>query len=162
VSRIMQPSRTPRGIESIRGMAYTGTIYRGGVLIYSGANVAAAGVNPTAIVGVALQASDTNPGYAAANNPVTITGRSAVISVAVADRTTVYSATLTNGSSTRIAPVAADVGTQVGLTEYSNVWTVDKGKTAALARVQIVGYDTGGLTNLVFFKFLESAISPNA
>lgn len=162
MGRIMQPARTPRGVEAIRGLAYTGTVYRGSVLIYNAGNVQVGGVDPTNIMGVALQASDTNPGYAAANNPTTITGRSAVISVATADRVTVFSAAMTNGSSTRVAPVAADVGVSYGLTAYTNIWTVDRAKVGVLARVQVIGYDTGGLTNMVFFKFLESAISPNA
>lgn len=162
MSRIMQPARVPGGgVEDIRGLPYTGTIYRGSVLVYSSNQVAVAGADPTAIVGVALQASDTNPGYAAANNPTTITGRSAVISVAVANRQTVFSATMTNGSSTRVAPASTDVGVDYGITAYTNVWTVDRNKTGASARVQVIGYDTGGLTNLVFFKFLEAAITSN-
>lgn len=67
---------------------------------------------------------------------------------------TVFSATLTNGSSTRIAPTVADIGTQVGITAYSGVWTVDKNKTAGNARVAIVGIDTD--VNVVFFRFLSA------
>lgn len=143
----------------VRWLAYTGTIVRGEVVIYDTGNVKVAGANPTGIVGVALQANDTGPGFDQANSPVVSTYRQAKMCIAMANRTTIFRGKLTNGSSTRIAPVAADVGVVYGITAYSNVWTVDKNKTGGDARVQVVGFDD--LTDDVFFKFLEAAITAN-
>lgn len=157
MSRIMQPARTPSGAAfDVQYMQYVSgaTFARGAVLAYTSGEVNEAGANPATIVGVALQAADTSPGFAAANNPSPITGRSRKVSVARANDVTVFSATLTNGSSTRIAPTVADIGTQVGITAYSGVWTVDKNKTAGNARVAIVGIDTD--VNVVFFRFLSA------
>ena len=160
MSRIMQPARTPSGqvfdvqaLQSVSGA----TFLRGAVLTFTSGEVNEGGTNPTPIVGVALQAADTNPGFAAANNPSPITGRQRKVSTARANDVTVFSATLTNGSSTRIAPVQADVGAQYGITAYSGVWTVDKNKTSTNARVTIVDIDTA--LNVVFFKFMDSHLA---
>ena len=157
---MFQVARTGNGTAPVvRWLAYTGTIVRGEPVIYDTGNVKVAGANPTAIVGVALQANDSGPGFNQANSPVVSTYRQSKMSIAMANRETVFRGKLTNGSSTRIAPVAADVGVVYGITAYSNVWTVDKNKTGGDARVQVVGFDD--LTNEVFFKFLEAAITAN-
>lgn len=156
---LMQPARTaPGAVPSVVYGEYVSAdaIVQGSVLIYSSGQFGLAGANPALIAGVALQAKDTAPGYQAANNPVPITGRQQKISVAVTDRTAVFSATLTNGSSTRIAPAVADIGAQYGITAYSGVWTIDKAKTAGDARVSIVGINTE--TNEVYFKWLADHI----
>lgn len=156
---IMQPARTaPGAVPSVVYGQYdsASSIVNGSVLIFSSGQYQVAGTNPALIAGVALQDKDTAPGYQAANNPNPITGRQQKISVAQADRTAVFSATLTNGTSTRITPAQADVGAQYGITAYSGVWTVDKAKTTTDARVSIVGIDTE--MNLVFFKWLADHI----
>lgn len=157
---LMQPARTaPGSVPSVVYGKYADaatSIVQGSVLIFSSGTYDVAGTDPALIAGVALQAQDTAPGYQAANNPNPITGRERKISVAVADRTEVFSATLTNNSSTRIAPVQADIGAQYGITAYSGVWTVDKNKTTTAARVSIVGINTE--TNEVYFKWLADHI----
>ena len=157
---MFQVARTGNGTAPVvRWLAYTGTIVRGELVIYDTGNVKVAGANPTAIVGVALQANDTGPGFNQANAPVVSTYRQSKMCIAMANRETVFRGKLTNNSATRIAPEAADVGVVYGVTAYSNVWTVDKNKTGGDARVQVVGFDD--LTNEVFFKFLEAAITAN-
>jgi hypothetical protein len=161
MSIVMQPARTGPGLVPLVGYQNYKTaeaIVIGTVLIYDTGELAVAGADPALIAGVALQAAGTAPGYDAGNSPVPITGRQQKIAMAAADRNTVYSATLTNNSSTRIAPVAADVGINYGITVYSGVWTVDKNKTAANARVQIVGYSIDISPGIVFFKWITDHI----
>lgn len=149
------------GVPTIQWMAYkTGeAIVIGSVLVYSSGELAVAGADPTEIVGVALQAAGTSPGYDAANSPTVITGRSQKISVVRPDNVTVFQATLTNNSSATATPAQADVGVQYGLTAYNGIVTVDKNKTGASARVEVVGFDED--QDVVFFKFLASHLSSN-
>ncbi len=159
----MTAVRTPSGqVPNILAVPYDATdaIVFGSVLFISSGIYNLAAADPALIAGVALQAKDTNPGFAAANNPVPITGRSDTISVAIADTTTIFMATLTNGSATRVAPAVTDIGAQYGITAYSGVWTIDRAKTTTSARVSIVGYSTEmyGAPGVVFFKWLADHI----
>lgn len=127
----------------------------GAVLVFSSGEVTEAGANPGAgtIVGVALAEEDGAPGYNMANQPSNVTWRTKNVPVAVANGN-IFRGKITNGSSTVIAPVAADVGASYGITAYTGVWYVDKNKTGADARVVITKIDT--LTNSVWFRFIES------
>lgn len=149
-------------VEPITRLAYTGTpaIVIGTVLAWSSGYVAVAGADPTEIVGISLQAVDTNPGFAAANAPATITGRSSTVSVSrPAYGTIVYGANLTNGSSTIVAGAQTDVGVQYGITAYSGKWTVDKNKTGGSVRVEVVGFDPSIYGGVVFFTFLPTYLA---
>jgi len=157
----MQPVRNaPGAVPSVIYGTYdaASAIVLGSIVYLASGLYTVAGTNPRSIAGVALQAKDTAPGFAAANNPNPITGRQTKIAVAVADTNTVFAATLTNGSSTRIAPAQADVGENYGVTAYTGVWTVDKAKTTAGTNtcINVVGIDTD--RNLVYFKFLASLV----
>lgn len=145
-------------VEAIQYMNYktAAAIVIGSVLIDDTGEVDVAGADPTSIVGLALQAADTSPGYDAANSPATITGREQKISVCRPNDTIIFAAKLTNNSSAVIAPVAADRNAQYGITAYSGAWTVDKNKTGASARVTIVGIDEDN--EWVFFKFIASSL----
>jgi len=162
MSLAMYPARTGPGsvpLVTYAQYASADAIVTGSVLIFTGGEYALAGANPALIAGVALQAKDTAPGYAAANNPTPITGREQKIAISVADKNTTFWARFTNGSAVDIAGVLADIGVQYGITAYVGVWTVDKAKTAGDARVQIVGIDTqrGG----VFFKWISDHLYGN-
>lgn len=141
-----------------RGQDYTSpaTWQIGAILIFSSGLVVEGGTNPTAIVGVSLQAGDSAPGFAAANAPTVVTYRRSAVSTAIADRINVFGSQLVNNSATPIAPVQADVGAQYGLKSYSGVWVVDKNLTSTNARVEIIAIDI--VKNLVMFKFLEANI----
>lgn len=155
------PARVPAGlgvpaIQYLQHTAgYAGIL--GSVVIFSSNEIAVAGADPTGIVGVALAPANSAPGYNAQNNPTVITGRARKIPIARADRHTVFSGYLTNGSSAAVASALTDLGIAYGITAYSGIWTVDKAKTGATERVRVVDWDP--LWGKVFFKFLESALA---
>jgi hypothetical protein len=129
----------------------------GAVLALTSGEVASAGADPAAgtILGVALAAEDGAPGYNMANQPSVVTFRQKTVPVAIANGN-VFRGKLTNGSSTVITPVAADIGASYGITAYSGVWYVDKAKTTTSARVVVVKSDTTTGNQLVWFRFIES------
>ncbi len=159
----MTPARVGSGLvpQVTYGLYKTGeAIVIGSVLIYDTGEAALSGADPALILGVALQAAGTAPGYDAANSPVPITGREQKIAYARANDTTIFQAKITNGSSTRVTPVAADVGSNFGITAYSGVWTVDRAKTAGDARVIVTAIDLE--RNMVFFRWITNHIYGDA
>lgn len=165
---VLQPVRSgPGAVPSVIYGEYntSSSIVQGSVLILTSGVLNAATTNPTAatVVGVALQAKDTAPGFAAANNPSPITGRQTKISYAVADMNQVFTAAFVNGSDTAIAPATTDIGVQYGLRLITTGgigagnWAVDKSLTTSNARVVIVGINTELST--VYFKWLQTAIN---
>lgn len=136
------------------------TFAKGAVLVFSSGTVSEGGANPTDIVGVAMGAASSGPGYDAANSPSPITWREDLISVAKAeaDRNIFVSPMCNNTlTSTKISPAATDVGVQYGIVKQTSgasagQWWVDKNLTTSNARVEIVKVDIGN--QLVHFKFL--------
>jgi hypothetical protein len=133
----------------------------GAVLAFTSGEVASAGADPAAgtIVGVALAAEDSAPGYNMANQPSVVTFRQKTVPVAIANGN-IFRGRITNNSSTFIAPVAADIGASYGITAYSGVWTVDKSKTSTSARVVVLKIDTLNGNQFVWFRFIESFTVP--
>lgn len=162
------PAQTPSGTVPNVKWAQTvaspsANLVRGAVVALTSGEVDAAGTNPAAIYGIALQDAGTGPGYKNASSPTVSTGRQRRISVARATTDTVFAGKLTNGSSTFVAPAQADVGASYGITAYGSgattIWTVDKAKTAGDARVRIVGFENlPNGENYVLFTFLAANI----
>lgn len=157
-------------VEGIQYMVYANgqTFATGEVLIFDGSgNVTVAGANPTGIVGVALQAAGSSPGFDMANNSLitTFTYRSQKVSVARPNDQTIFAGYFTNGSSAQVAAALTDVGLTYGITAYNSgtttaVWTIDKAKNASNQRVTIVGVDlTVSALGLAFFKFLPANLA---
>src|SRR5258705_840099 len=138
-----------------------GAVFKIGAFLFATVGVMnECGVDPALIAGIALQAADTGLGWAPANNPTVITGRQQKVSMAMANRVTIFQAPLTNGSAVNINAADADVlvAPGYGLTAYAGEWTVDKAKVGAAARVKVLGFDNtvnAGL-GVVFFKVLEA------
>lgn len=148
------------GVPEIRELQYAtvhGSIVKGSIVVYSSGEIINDESDPTEIVGVALAAADTNPGYSAANSPATITGRKQTIPVAIAGPQVTFRADLVNGSDTVIAPTVADIGAQYGLRTISGKVAVDKGNIAD--RVEVVGITGTTSADQVIFKFLTSVLS---
>lgn len=144
------------GVPSVNTLpqAAVPTFLRGYPVVVTAGLVDECGVNPASIAGFALQDNSTNPGFAAANSPTVITGRSSTASIAIANDSTEFMGPLVNGSAVIIAPVAADLGASYGFTKFGTVWSIDKAKTAGNARAIITDIDI--LNNLVIFKILKA------
>lgn len=160
--RRIQAARVPggTGMPGVKAWTYSGGTFKRGAIMIVSANIAAeAGVAPVAsIIGVALQDVDTNLGFGAANSPTQVTGRNTTVSIATANRQTIFSGAITNNSDTLVTPALADVGTARGLRKRAadSIWTVDQ--TAASA-VRVESYDLDQVDKPVFFKFLEAALA---
>jgi hypothetical protein len=172
--RYIIPARFPAGdAPDIQGMVYAPagqTFVIGAPLVFNGSQQVIEATSPittAVLLGVAMQGVDTNPGYQAANTPVNITYRSGVVSVARANRITVFSGNLVNGSSALVTPVQTDIGVNYGLKSYvvatmfgnQNVWFVDRSQTAGNACVTVVAIDTTAGNQIVFFKFMEARLA---
>lgn len=150
------PAKTATVVPAVKGLpqANAPTFLKGYPVVLTAGLVDECGVNPALIAGVALADNSTNPGFAEANNPTVITGRSLQASIAVANDATEFSGFLVNNSAVIIAPVAADLGAQYGITKFAGNWRVDKAKNAGNARLIITSIDT--FNNFVLFKFLSA------
>lgn len=148
------------GVPEIRALQYAtshNSLIKGSICTYTAGEVVNGTANPAEIVGVALQAAASNPGYDMANSPPTITGRNQTVSVAIAGPQTTFRGDLTAGSSTVVAPAVSDIGAQYGVTAYSGKWTVDRSN--ATDRVEVVGITGTTASDQVIFKFLASVLS---
>lgn len=156
------PARVPAGQvpdiqELVTVASPAATFVEGALVLITAGLIDTCGANPAVVTGVALAGGDSAPGFSAANSPVVSTYRRQVVSVAMANRVTIFRGQMTNNSSTRIAPAQTDVGVSYGVTAYTNIWTVDKNKSGANLVVKIVDVDI--FNSIVFFKFLEAVIA---
>lgn len=158
------PARFPAGQvpETLRIKYATGqTFIKSAALTLSSGEVIAdtSPITGATLFGFAHEAVATAPGYDAANSPTVVTGREQSVSIARANATQTWMASLVNNSATAIAPTQADIGVNYGLKSYSGVWVVDKNQTAANACVTIIDIDTD--RNLVFFKVMPARLLAN-
>lgn len=155
----MQPARNPAGEvpEVLSGKYKTGELIVNGTVMTQDANgeLIVAAADPTRIVGVALEAAASKPGYDAANSPTVVTGRVQEVSYAVANADGVFTARAeTAGVLT--APLQANVGVRYGIVKNGTEWRIDLSDVAA-TRLVIVDVD---ITNGVwFFRWLPSALA---
>lgn len=113
--------------------------------------------DPTAISGVAAQASDTGPGFAMADSPSVITGRALETTIFEANRNTIFSGRGVNGGTDPVTPTQTMLDTRFGLTVDSNgIWVIDIAETSTVS-VEIVDIDP--IEKIFFFKFLEAVLS---
>jgi hypothetical protein len=154
------------GVPPVRNQLYkTGAaIIRGTPLIYDTGELTIAAATPVAgIVGIALQAAGTAPGYDQMNSPTVNTGRSQKISFAKAIATTVFASKLVNNTlnGTFIAPAVADIGVNYGLLKQTSVvtgvWCLDRNLTGGSACATVVDIDT--INNIIYWVFLPASIT---
>lgn len=152
MARIFIPARFPGGgAPSVLSMVYKTleTFVKGSVLIFDTGEVVIGLVDPTPIVGVALEDVDSKPGFEVGHDSQVIatTGRVQEVSVAIANDVTTFS-----GAGTRI-PVAADVGLEFGILNTAGIWQVDP---ADVVNTRVVVTDVDLLQDIFFFKFLTA------
>lgn len=160
MGRFIKPARIPAGgLEDIQAMSYdVAQTFKIGALLIVNANgeVIECSADPTAVTGVSLAAANSGPGYDASNSPSVITGRERVVSVAKANRQTVFSMRGVNGATDPSTPLLTNIGEQYGVLKTGDDWVLD------LAEVTVKVFEVTDIDvdNLVFFgKFLQSVIS---
>lgn len=149
------------GSPEVQSMQYDSaqTFKQGAVIVYEAGNtgeVVEGGVDPTPIVGVALEDANSKPGHQAANNPLVVTGRVQEASLAKANRTTVFSGRMVNGATDPVTPALSDIGKVYGLLKIGDDWVVDQAEVTN-TRVEIVDIDVN--EKIVFFKFMEAHLA---
>lgn len=157
----MQPARFGGATAAEhQSMAYTGTpsFKKGAVLIFAAGFIAEGGADPTGIVGVANEDAESKPGKGLSHDAAVVarTGNVSEVTVARANRSTVFSARMVNGGTDPVTPVITDIGTAYGILKSGNDWTVDQSDVVN-TRVRITDIDIDN--KLVFFKFLETALA---
>ncbi len=157
MARVIIPARFPGGgIPDIQSMQYKASesIVKGSVLIYHSTGQVKLGASllTTGIVGIAMEAIASKPGFEPSHDSLTTvyTGRVAEVSVAMANTRTIFSA-FWSGE----APAIDHIGEQHPLVLSGGVWTVGL-TTDATESVVVVDVDV--LEAIVFFKFMAAAL----
>jgi hypothetical protein len=134
-TRCIQPAKWVNGTPDIRSGVYKDaeTWTRGALLVLdSDGLITECGSDPADVVGVALEANDTRPGYDMANSPTVITGRKQEVLYAVANTSTVFSMRGVNGGTDPSTPAQTNIGESYGaLADGAGIWTLDLSETSA-------------------------------
>lgn len=164
MGRSFNTAREAKTVPTVR--AYTATAaqtFKKGALVVDAAagTVSEAGADPASILGVALQGAFTGLGYGSANADeiVFATGREGQVSVAIADRNTVFSARGVDGGTDPVTPLLTHIGEQYGVAKVSDDWVVDIAEvtTKVVEIVDVVNPDRADGFFLV--KFLEAVLA---
>jgi uncharacterized glyoxalase superfamily protein PhnB len=153
------------GVPLIQSQKYkTGEAIIKGSLLAEDANgelILHLGGTNKAVVGIALEAADSRPGFDAANSPTVVTGRKQELSYVVADLETVFSAQLTgDGGATITTAAQTHVGEEYGVVKDADgIWYIDTTETVTKI-FDIVDFDAD--LNVVFVKFRTDAIAAGA
>ncbi|KKM07085.1 hypothetical protein LCGC14_1737460 [marine sediment metagenome] len=155
--RIIIPARFPGGgIPEIVSYQYTGSnIVKGSVVEFSSGQVTIMSSTPSSgIVGIALEDQASKPGFEPSHDSLTTvyTGRVSEVSVAIANLQTVFSAGFVSGT----VPAISHIGGTRPLVLDTGIWRVSLSASGTDA-VTVVDVDVD--EQIVFFKFLESAIA---
>ncbi len=161
------PARGFKTIPStVSGKYKTGeAIVIGSLLVLdSNGELTVCGADPTAVRGVALEAAGSKLNYGepySAQTTGIVAGRVQEVSFAEADRSTMFSAQLEDGSSNIVVPLQTHIGESYGVAKRANgSWFVDTSETSAKV-VEIVDIvEAQGIQlGFVIVKFLEAVIA---
>ena len=161
MGRIFYPTESFGKVPQIRRMPVLAaqTFKAGALVILTGAGpgtISECGLDPASITGVALQDAFSGPGYNAADNPTVVTGRDIDISVAVANRDTIFSGRAVNGATDPVIPLVTHIGETYGVLKTgAGEWVIDITEVTVMSII-IVDIDLNLGTNLFFFKFREA------
>jgi hypothetical protein len=151
LARGFNTGRMPSGeAPSVLQVGYTtGQTFKRGALVKLDAagTISECGADPAKIYGVALQDAGSGYGYAAANNPLLVTGQNQEISVAVCDRVTVFSCRGVNGGTDPVTPLQTHIGETYGCLKVSNDWVLDIAEVTTM-QWEVIDID---VDNKVFF-----------
>ena len=151
------PSGTPN-IISVRVTAAQ-TFKKGALLVDTAAGtVSECGADPARIYGVAQEDAFSKPGGTGiANSPSVITGgQNNECSVAIADRSQVFTCRGVNGGTDPVTPLQTHVGETYGVAKTGNDWVLDLAEVTVMS-CEIVDIDADNF--LFFVKFRESFLA---
>ena len=165
MGRVFVPAMTPTSsAPEVQGMQFTTgqTFIKGAILVFNGGTgevIEGASPNPAAIVGVALDAPNSSPGFQLNFDAAVVarTGTVQQVRVAKANRSTVFSGRLGNGGTDPVTPAQTDIGVAYELLKTgAGEWVVNQAAVVN-TKVRIVDIDAAG--KIVFFKFLEANLA---
>lgn len=152
-------ARTPSGTPNVQAMLVTAaqTFAKGALVIDTAAGtISECGADPANVLGVALQGAFTGPGNNNADTPVVITGQMKDCSVAIADRSQIFSCRGVNGATDPVTPAVTNIGESYGSAKVGTDWVLDIAEVT-VKQWHIVDVD---VDNKIFFvKILEAARS---
>ncbi len=160
MARGINIARIPGQSPNIQSMVVTAaqTFKKGALVIdVSAGTISECGADPSAVLGVAMEAAFTKPGNSMNFSPSYITGGAPTeCSIAIADRRTVFSMRGVNGGTDPVTPTQTMVGESYGVAKSGDDWYLDIAETSAKV-FKIVDID---IDNKIFFcKFLEAVLS---
>lgn len=154
-------ARLPTGTPNIISVTFTAaqTFKKGALVVDTAAGtVSECGADPARIYGVAMEAANTKPGGTGiANSPSIITGgQYKEVSVAIADRVTVFSCRGVNGGTDPVVPLQTHIGETYGVAKVGNDWVLDLAEVTIMS-CEVVDIDVDN--NIFFVKFRESFLA---
>jgi len=165
MGRIFEPARTPTSsAPETQGMQFTTgqTFIKGAILVFNGATgevIEGTSPNPAAIVGVALDAPNSGPGFQVSFDSAVNarTGTVQQVRVAKANRVTIFSGRMVNGGTDPVTPAQTDIGVAYELLKTgAGEWVVNQAAVVN-TKVRIVAIDVPG--KVVLFRFLEANLA---
>jgi hypothetical protein len=165
MGRIWEPAMTPTSsAPETQGMLYTTgqTFIKGAYLVFNGATgevIEGTSPNPAAIVGVALDAPGSHPGFQLNFDSAVVarTGTTQQVGVAKANRLTIFSGRMVNGGTDPVTPALTDIGVSYEVLKTgAGEWVVNQAATTN-NKVKIVDIDAA--SKIVFFRFLEAVLA---
>lgn len=161
MGRSFNIGRLPSGQPNITSYKYTaGQTFKAGALVVDVAagTISECGADPASVLGVALEPANSRPGGAGImGDPSYVTGgQKDEVSVAVADRSTVFSCRGINGATDPTTPTQSNIGEQYGVVKSGDDWAIDIAETVNVV-VEVVDID---IDNKIYYvKFLESVLA---
>ena len=161
MGRRFNVARLPTGTPNVQSVTYTAAqvFLKGALLVdVAAGTVSECAANPARVFGVALEGANTKPGGTGiANNPSYITGgQYKEVSVAIADRMTVFSCRGVNGGTDPVVPLQTHIGESYGVLKSGNDWVMDQSNVTNLV-VEVVDIDVD--QNIFFVKFLQAVLA---
>lgn len=154
-------ARLPSGTPNIISYKYdSAQTFKLGALVVDEADgeIVECGADPAAVLGVALEAANSRPGGTGIPFAPSYTtgGQKTEVSVAIADRSTVFSCRGKNGATDPTTPAVTDIGEQFGVVKESDDWVLDLSDTVNVV-CEVVDIDID--QKIYFVKFLEARLA---
>lgn len=153
--------RLPSGTPNILSVRFTAAqTFRKGALVVDTAagTVSECAADPTRVYGVAMEAAGSKPGGTGiANSPSYVTGGSNnEVSVAIADRSQVFTCRGVNGATDPVTPLQTHIGELYGVAKVGNDWVLD---IAEITTTVVVVEDIDVDNKIFLVKFKEAVLA---